>query len=422
MKGIIKKNYYWIIAFVMLLEMAVYGGLLNNQVGLYIIPVSESLGSTRSEFSLALSFNNIVAFISVMFSGILVSRFGNKKMLVVGLCSAAIAYLIYSSSQNITGMAIGSAILGLSAGFSSSATASRVIGSWFHRYRGTVLGVVSASTGVGGALLCMLFADVIENHSWQASYLLSAVFIVIILILVLVFIRNKPSDMGLNPYGMGYVSKKAKNKRTEDHWLGLTMQQLIRRPSFYLMIVCTFLSCTCTYLAFSVVLPHLQDQGLTSTEAATLQGAMMILLAVGKVLCGVLSDKFGPKIVMVGSLVLNAVGLWTLSSAENMASASIAITIYSLGIPMCTIIPPLLSYSLFGYQSHNASLGIIVSMASLSSLVSTPLSNLVYDKFGSYSPSFHFAAILSIAVIPLYALLYILTAKDRKKIEDKIKY
>ena len=420
MKDFLKRHYCWIIAFVMLIEMAIYGGLINNQSGLYIIPVSEALGSTRGEFSLAITVCNIVGFFGVMFSGALINRFGNRVMLTAGLIVHSIAYVIFFCSQNIAAIAIGSAVLGLGTGFVSSPAASRVIGDWFHRYQGTVLGIVTASTGIGGAIFSITLSHIIETKGWRASYLTSAFLFFAVALLIFVLIRNKPSDIGLTPYGTGEVTNKEKATNPKNHWEGFTMRQLVRRPCFYLMLLVTLLSCMAMHLAFSQVLPHLRDQGLNASEAATLQSAMMIILAVAKVFVGILSDKIGPKWVMIITLICLASGLWLLSIATNFVSALIAVFLFSLGIPVNTIMPPLLSYSLFGYQSYNASLGIVASMVTLSSLVSSPISNFACDYLGSYSPVFQFAAVLSVVVMILYTLLYAMVAKDRKKLEQTV--
>jgi len=188
----------------------------------------------------------------------------------------------------------------------------------------------------------------------------------------------------------------------------------VRRPAFYLMLLVTFLSATCIYLMFSVVVPHVQDHGLSAADASTLQGAMLTLLAVAKIVVGILSDKVGVKPVTILCMLAAAVSLWMMADVSNMTVAWVSIIIYSFGLTLAAVIPPLLAHALFGYQSYSKCIGIITAMTSLGSLVASPISNVCFDLLGSYSPVFRVGAIVSLIVTGLYLLLFVLANKDRK--------
>ena len=51
----LRKHYHWVIALVVLIELAVFSGILNNIVSVHLIPVTEDLGISRGSFSLAFS-------------------------------------------------------------------------------------------------------------------------------------------------------------------------------------------------------------------------------------------------------------------------------------------------------------------------------------------------------------------------------
>jgi predicted MFS family arabinose efflux permease len=259
-----------------------------------------------------------------------------------------------------------------------------------------------------------------SGNGWRAGYLCAAIIVLTAGVLVLLFIRSRPSDMDLMPYGFGYVCKKTKAKIIQDHWHGYTMQQLVRRPAFYLMLVVTFLSATCIYLMFSVIVPHVQDHGLSASDASTLQGAMLTLLAVSKVLVGILSDKIGVKPVTILCLLTAAASLWMMADVSGMADAWIILIIYSFALTLAAVIPPLLTNALFGYQAYSKCVGIITAMVSLGGLVAAPISNMCFDRLGSYSPVFRVGAIISLVVTGLYLLLFLLARKDRLRYEKEL--
>ena len=94
-----------------------------------------------------------------------------------------------------------------------------------------------------------------------------------------------------------------------------------------------------------------------------------------------------------------------------------ALLVYSLALPVATMMYPLLSMDLFGYQAQSQYIGVIMSMSSACGIISSPLANLVRDTMGSYRPIFWFCVILSLVLMALYGILYGMVTKDRKKLD-----
>ena len=158
---------------------------------------------------------------------------------------------------------------------------------------------------------------------------------------------------------------------------------------------------------------------MSAELAAGVQSLVMIGLAASKLLFGVLSDKVGAKPMTMVSLIALAVSLLLLANISNTTSAYIAALIYALGLPLCGIVPPLLVPSLFGYQSGAKAMGIMFAMISTASMVASPLTNLLRDHFGSYRPVFRGTAVVAIGVIILYAIIYVMAGRERKKFEKQ---
>lgn len=413
----IKQRYHWIIALVMLIQLAIIGGVLNNYTSLYVIPVTTDLGILRADFSLAVSAKSLISFLCMMGSGILFMRFGAKKPILAGLAIMSAGLFLLSRSQNIATFAIASAIIGIAEAICATAAVSRVISVWFNRFQGTVLGLVSASTGYGSSILCIILSDIIQGSGWRTSYLVAALIVLVAGILVLLLIRNRPEDMGLTPYGMGYVPKNKKKQHKNTRWEGYSMQELARKPLFYFAILILFLSASSIYLTFSMIIPHLQNQGISPSDAAKVNSVFLILFAVFKFVFGALGDLIGAKKVAILCSLFGAIGLYLLADASTVASAMVGIFVFSMAIPVLTIVIPLLIIPLFGYRSHSASLGILMSIAPLGALVAEPISSAIYDKVGSYTPVFYFASILSLVVAVLFALLFFFAARSRAKYE-----
>lgn len=411
----LKRHFHWIIIIIMMLETSVYGGLANNISSIYIIPVTSDLGISRSDYSLAISMRAMVLFLGTVFSGTVFRRFGVKKPVIAGLLTCCIGYGLLAICDTPVTIGLACALIGLGEAFIGTAAASRIVNSWFHRLQGSMLGLITACTGLGGGICSIALSAIIQSSGWRFSRILSAICLLCTGIIALLLIRDKPSQIGLRPYGEGYIPKQKKHHHEDAHWMGFSMQELRRKPTFYLAIATFFLAGVSIYSAFSTIAPHMQDQGMSASDAALLHGLMLIFLAVFKFACGSISDVIGPKWVSAICMGFGAVGLWLLPYVTTMTGAIITILLYSVSVPMVLVMVSLVTYPLFGYRSHDASLGIFLAMPNLGSLIVVPIANTVYDKVGSYIPVFRCASILSIVVLGMLLLLYVLTKRDQKR-------
>ena len=409
----LKRHYHWVIALIVFVEMIVYGGFLNAG-SVFIVPITESLGLNRGNYSLALMPRGIVGFFSTMITGFLFHKIGYRKSAIVSLFTFASGLILLSFAQSLTTIGISNGLLGLSYGVCTTAGAVRIMKSWFHKHQGLMLGVVSMATGVGGSIMSMTLTEIIIVSSWRYAYLFTALLIVILALLYLL-LRDKPEQMGLVPYGDEINSGKKQTADTSHtEWAGHTLQEILREPQFYLMAFCTFLSCTNVYLTFNVVVPHFQDGGFTASEAAGYQSVLLLCLSGTKLAGGWLSDWIGAKRVTILCAACAAIGQFLLADVSNPLLCYVGIVLFAMGLLATTITVPLLTMPLFGYRAFGSITGIFLAMISLGSMVAGPVVNLFYDWLGSYSPVFRVAALIDILIIGLYLLLFYLCEKEKK--------
>jgi sugar phosphate permease len=276
-----------------------------------------------------------------------------------------------------------------------------------------VLGTVSAASGLGGSVLCLAQTAVMEKFgTWRASFMLCGIGILLGGVLIFLFIRNEPKEMGLSPYGAGEEITGKKKKISQNAKKGLTMKNLFRRPSFYMMIFLTFLSCSCVYVAFLVILPFFEDQGFSKEQASYLNSYLLLALAASKFVMGIIIDRIGAKKVTFIFHIFVSLGLVLLCVSKSLIVGIIALTAFAIGIPLITINIPLLSFTLFGYKSQAQYTGIFMGMISAASMITNIITNHLFDTFHTYSYGFLVAAALSLLLMGGYWLLYRMVEKD----------
>lgn len=415
LKKRILDNYHWIIAAVTLLMLFLYGGSANNFSSLHIKPVSEELGISRTTFSLIYSIKSIMAMISSYFSGAILKKFGFRNTSTLFLVISTTCYVALTMMNSTWIFVLVCFAMGSAATFCGTTGSTIIISSWFNRHRGTVLGFVSAATGLGGSVMCIAQNAAMERFTWRGSFALCAVCCGFIAILIFLILRNKPQDMGLVPYGEGEEVTAKKKRISERAFAGMDMQTLRRTPSFYLMVLCTFLSCLGVYLAFNTILPFLTDCEYSPAKAASLQSTMMLLFTGTKLLVGFFTDRIGAEKVNLTCVIFGAGSLLLLAMSNSFAAASVAVVLYTIAIPLVTITVPLLAFSLFGYKAQGQYTGVFISVIYAASFLSSPLSNLIHDTIGSYRPAYYLAALILAVDVVLYIILYKTAKKDNAK-------
>lgn len=412
MISFLKKHYHWIIAAIVLLQMGTSGGSINNVSSMFLLPITESLGISRGDFSMAYTMRATCAFAITLVTGVLLARFGYRKMIVTFLIVTGLGFVLIANSQNLIVLGVGFAMLGMSEGFGGTAGASRIVSAWFHKYRGTVLGLVTAATGLGGSLMCLVISGWMDRFDWRFAAAGCGVLVVIIAIVMLLTVRNHPGQMGLRPLGEGEQQTK---KIADNSWQGLTMKQLLRRPAFYMMMVGTFLSCLMIYFAQPVIVPHLQDCGLSEGQAATFQSILMFCMAATKFLTGTLCDHIGAKKVTILCLGASAAAMLLLANISGLVTAAFAVVLLAIALPLVSVTIPLLSADLFGYQSQGTSASIFIAMMSAAMIIAVPVANKAFDIMNSYRPLYWVSAVATVLLIGMYLFMYVLADRDKKK-------
>lgn len=414
----IRQNYHWVIALLAFLEMIVFGGLLNS-ASVYIIPISDTLGVTRGSYSLATMPYSITCTLGTMFSGFLFQKFGYKKSAIVSLIVVAISLVLTGTCKTLAGFCFSKILMGLGYGVCFTAGTVRIVKDWFFKHQGLVVGVVTMSSGLGGSLMTIILTALIEKYSWRTANLAAALMIALVATSYLL-LKNKPEEMGLKPFGYGEISQNKKKARQEDHsWPGFSFRELLRHPLFYVMTLSTLITCTTLYLTSGVLIPYFQDQGFPPADAALYQSIYMLALAGAKLLCGALSDRIGPKPVTIACMVCAVLGQGILSATADPTLCLVGTLFSAAGLSMSSIMIPLLAAPLFGYQACLSVNGIFLAMASLASIFSSPISNLFYDRLGSYCPVFRVAAIINAVMIAVYFVMFAMAKRERKLYESQ---
>ena len=419
MRSALKQHYHWLVAGTEFVVFAIMVGMANNMYNLYLIPVTTELGISRGVFSTAQSVSSLLALLSSLLFSIIYKRFGLRKTMSVFIVLQSLSYVGYSLAGSMLPFFAGAVIYGIGSVFTGTGGTGRMISSWFDSRRGTVMGIVMAASGLGGAILSIVLNRIITDLGWRASYAISAGMQFLMAGLVFFVLRDRPEELGLKPYVDGSAKKSEAAGRKTGSWMGIRMKELVRLPFFYLIMAATFLAYLSTLGYFHQIVPHLCDQGLDPDFAAAAYSVLMLCLAGAKILVGAISDRFGAHNAAGLCLLMNALGVALLAVCKTPVLAICCMFLLAFGLCTQGFMTPLIASEMFGEIPLTAAIGIMLAISSVSGLVASPAANFTFDRLGSYTPVFFVLMVISLISAALYLIAYRQLQRWRSKTEAK---
>ena len=310
------------------LSVGVIVGLTNNLYSLYVIPITTGLGISRGLYSMGITVRYIASAFCNLFMGRLYQRFGYRRPTVLLVLLVAASYVGYGTARNAVPLFLGALIYGVGEYFISTAALSRVLSNWFQSHLGVVTGIVMAASGVGGSALSLVLSGIMESAGWRASLLFAAGLLAAVAVMIFFVMKDRPEELGLQPYHDPERRGAAhKPKKVAAPWAGVPMQVLLKKPYFYLTMIGMMLATIASNGVYSAVVPHLQDRGLSAAYAAKMLSLMLVLLAVDKIVLGMLADRFGAHFSTLLCVLFTFSGIVVLTLVKNEWQAVIAVVL-----------------------------------------------------------------------------------------------
>ena len=230
-----KLSYKWVVIGACFLMIFTCLGFGSSTKPLFLGPITEALGIKRSLFSINDSFRYITASVVNMFFGALIARFGPKKLIGCGFLSLTASALCYAFAPNVYVLYIGGMLLGLGFSFTGTTMVGFIVNKWCKRNKGTIMGAVLASNGLGGALSAQVVSPIIESSAtgYKLAYLLIAAIFLVVGTLVFLLVRE-PSEDEIEE------GEDIAKKRRGESWIGVENDVVLKKSYSWGALFCIF--------------------------------------------------------------------------------------------------------------------------------------------------------------------------------------
>lgn len=377
-----KKTGYawWIFAATCIISLVGFG-LVINTVGLFYEPIGNAFHVGRAEVALMSTFQNVAAAIVLLFAGKIMAKV-NVKWLLTG-CFAIIGIGLFSLAfaKSLTQFYIVWILIGICQPFAILLSIPVLLGNWFEKKLGTVMGIALGISAVGGTIFNPIISTIITNGGWRAGWMAEGLITLVTLVPTGLFIlKDKPSE-GQAPYG--YDPNKRNNEQ-DVATSGLTLGESLKTPMLYLII---FAMIALQYVAGFVqhISAHVVNIGMPLTVGATVVSGVMLGAAVGKISIGYLLDKFNNMVVIIGYAILGVLG-WGGLLIGQVATVLIASGfVLGLGQGILLVALPYFIRKQFGSKDYSNILSVINMFGAVASAAAVSVDGVFFDMSKSYS-------------------------------------
>lgn len=407
--------YGWVIVAVLGLFSLMAVGLAGPNIAIFIAPMSDDLGWSPATFGWA----QLARLESVIIAGPLIGRaldrFGPRYIFaVVGLITSSLVVsmsYINSEWQLIAIFAV-TGLLGM------GPTADLFVGSpvakWFVRRRGLAMGIALSGTPLGVAIFYPLSQLTIDTIGWREAWRVFGIAGAIVIVpAALLLLRRQPEDIGMLPDGdPPGQSISLGEEEISDSEISWTRAEVIRHPSFWLMVAgfTLFTYGWSTITIFRV--PHFIERGLNPTIVVIAIAVDALVAIVVSISLGRLSDRIAPRyllVIGVGGLIVSASSLIIVDNVVLLFTANIG---YGFGFQTGHVAQSLMWANYFGRRHLGEIRGLTLPLIFGIGAAAFPATGLIRESTGTYTPAW-----VASSVALLIAAMLLVTIKPPIKVE-----
>ncbi|MDF8357969.1 MFS transporter [Ensifer adhaerens] len=367
-------HYRWVIvAAGGLLGCLAIGAMFSLPV--FLLPISRDTGWSVTGVSSAMTIGFLaMAFASIAW-GSLSDRWGARPIVLIGSVLLAVSLMAASwttsliAFQILFGVVVGTATAAIFAPMMACVTG------WFDTHRSLAVSLVSAGMGMAPMTMSPFAAWLVSAYDWRTALQIIALVVAVIMIPVSFLVRQAPA----------LADGAAAASPEEEPHSSMTTSQVPKSPLFIILLLTNFFCCathsgpifhTVSY-AITCGIPVMAAVSIYSVEGLAGMG--------GRVVFGLLGDRFGAKRVLVLGLLAQAFGALAYVFAAGLGSlyavAALFGFIYAGVMPLYAV----LARENFPLRMMGTVIGGTAMAGSLGMATGPIAGGLIYDALASYT-------------------------------------
>jgi MFS family permease len=312
--------------------------------------------------------------------GFVLDRVPIRRIFVAGIVVQAIGLYAFSRVTTPREYALASLLVGLGMSGVTILPNQVLVSRWFHDRVGLVNGVVLGATAMGAAISPPLVTRLIEASDWRTGFQwIAALAFGPPLVVVATLVRDRPSDLGLVPYGVD----RARAALPHD---GLSLAEAASTPTFWALMAAIFLGGVPCYSFNKHILVFLREVGFDPVKAADMKGLYFFVSGCSRLSFGWLCDRHDRRMMTLVHLALIALGYPLLLGVPSHPEWLVP-CIVIVGVGYGGLLPslPILAIHYFGRRHLGRILGVYKIPYDVAAAAAPLFTAWLYDLYGGYA-------------------------------------
>ena len=380
-----------------------------HAMGLWFVALEHTFGWTRTQLSLAFAFTRIEGGILGPIEGILVDKFGTRRLVLIGMTITGIGWILFSQIQNVSifGWVFRDLwmfyliymIIALGQGLGSWLPLMTMLNNWFIRHRAKAMGFSNSVSRIGTLVLIPAIAWAIDPKfdrlGWQTTVVIIGVIVLVVIFPLTRLIRDRPEDYGLLPDGdkpedqAAEQAERRQRSRVQDTDPEFTLRQALMTPAFWLISVGHGFTSMILIAMMAHLAPMMDDRGYSLQTSAFVITAYTAVSMLFQIVGGFIGDRVPKRYALFVFTWIQASGVFllTFGPATLLVAYGFAL-LFGIGFGGRNPLTVSIRGEYFGRKSFGKIMGISQVPMNILLLAAPVVAGIVRDNTGEYTIAF----------------------------------
>ena len=398
-------HYSWVVLAVVFALSLVTAGAMALP-GLLILPLERQFGWSAEDISAAVALRLLIYGVMAPFAASLIDRLSLRSVMIGAVILIGVGLALSLWMKQVWQLTLlWGVMVGIGAGLTALVLGAVVAMRWFAGRRGLALGVLTAGAAAGQLVFLPLAAWLERGWGWRAALCPTLAGLAVAAALVALLMADRPSDLGLSPYGEAAAAPPAPAPRVGGE-LG-TLGEIAGSGAFWILAATFFI---CGFSTNGLIQTHFvalcSDFDVGSVTAASTLALMGAFDFVGTIGSGWLSDRYDNRALLFVYYGMRGLSLLYLpGSSFSIYGLSLFGVFY--GLDWVATVPPTvrLAAEAFGRQRAGAAFGWIYAAHMAGAATAAYGAGYSRSVLQSYLPAIYAAGALCLVAAALVWLI-----------------
>jgi sugar phosphate permease len=376
---------WWIVAACFLINIYI-GAVIYYSFTAYFDPLVKEFGWSYTEVSFALSLRGMEMSVLAPVVGLLVDRYGPRRLCIWGLFTVGVGFLLMSLTKTLWMFYASIILIGFGGGGCTGVVMMDAVSNWFQKRVGLALGFMSAGVGVCG-LLIPVVVWLIDAYGWRSAVMVVGVGTWIICIPLALLLRDRPEHYGLYPDGeTAPTTPRASVREGRGKAAApLRFAEVVRHRAFLLIALSEGIRMMALGAVMNHIMPYLNLLHVPRTTAGLIAGGLAVFSVLGRFGFGWLADLFDKRLIAAVACGLMTLGMFLLCFVDQGWVMILFLLLYPVGFGGMITVRGAITQAYFGREAFGRIIGLILGVSSVGGIIGPTLAGYLFDTTGSYT-------------------------------------